>query len=158
MKKKRFTKKDIVSYIYDNNKWSLTSKTDIERIINLFIDFFKNTLVFDFTIELRGLGIFSVKTIPAREQAWNINKNRILLNNSHKEPRIKFPESKSVRFKPSVTLRKIINEKKMQDENGSRPTTTSLKRLKNATKEEINEALNLLLNKAKPMTKKDEFN
>jgi len=165
MKKKRFTKKDFVEILYEQKKEIITSKIAAEEVMNLFIKIFQFALTSNYTIEVRGLGTFSIKTIPERNQAWNINKNKLLLNNNHKEKIIKLPKINSISYKPSITLRKKINEKKTQDEskknevkNGSKPASTSLNHLENATKEEINKALNLLLDEAKSMTKKDEFN
>ena len=110
MKKKRFTRKDFVYNLFNNSEWSFNSKAEVERILNLFIKEFQLSLATDHVIEIRGIGTFSVKTIPAREQAWKLNKDRLLWENNHPEDRIKFSECISVRFKPSSTLRKIIKE------------------------------------------------
>jgi nucleoid DNA-binding protein len=157
MKNKRFTKKDIVRYIFDNNKWSSTSKADIERTINLFIDFFQIELACDCTIELRGLGTFSIKTIKERERVWKLKYDKC--------EQLKFiPERKSVRFKPSITLRKLLNKQKQEEQNkknevkdASKPAETDLNPLKNATKEEIKEAIYLISEEAKRTTKIDWF-
>jgi len=153
MKKKKLTKKHIIDFLYTYNQ--SYSKSKIEEIINYFIIFFQGALKKGYTLEIRGLGTFSVKTIPAREQAWNINNKKGLLNNNNCEQRKYFPECRSVRFKPSITLRELLNEKESEDVNKEEikdvfiPTTTDLNLLENATDEERKEALNLILDEAK---------
>jgi len=155
MNKKRYTKKDIIKCMLENSDWSSLSEAEIERTINNFIFFVRILVAYGFIVDIRGLGVFSPKTIPECEQAWNINKGRLLLNNNHKGARIKFPARKTVSFKPSQTFRKIIIEidqevnAKKEVKNTSKPVTNYIKNLENATQEELKEAVNLITEEAK---------
>jgi len=109
---KRYTKKDFIKDISNNGEMLAINKSELLEIMRLFIIYFQQALRNGYDVDLRGMGIFSIKKIPAREQAWNVNKGRRLFNNKHKEARIKFPPTNSVRYKPSITLRKILNAPK----------------------------------------------
>jgi len=112
MDNKRYKRNDFIKDILSDVKMWEFKKSDFLIYMNSFIYYFQQALINGYTVDLRGIGVFSIKKIPAREQAWNVNKGRRLFINNHNEPRIKFPPTNSVRYKPSIKLRKLINEPK----------------------------------------------
>jgi nucleoid DNA-binding protein len=114
MEAKRYGKKDFIKDIFENDNVSEFKKSEILNFLHSFIFYFQQALKNGYVVELRGIGIFSIKKIPARKQKWNVNKGRRLINNKHQDLIIFFPATNSVRFKPSINLRKLINELKSE--------------------------------------------
>jgi nucleoid DNA-binding protein len=101
----------LVNFLLKKNNNSNLNKAEINEIVNLIFTFFHYGLDTQHVIEVRSFGKFSVKIIPAHRQAWNINKGRKLLNNKSQEFFKYIPEIKSVNFKPSITLKNLLNKK-----------------------------------------------
>jgi integration host factor subunit beta len=65
---RRFTKADIVDSLYDNTG---IDRKDIRKIIDLFFNEIKNSLIRREVIELRGFGTFEIKVRKGRSRARN---------------------------------------------------------------------------------------
>ena len=76
-------------------------KKDLEKFTNIIFDEIKRTLKRGERIELRGFGIFST----------NIQKSRISRNPKTGE-KVNTPEKKTIHFKMSKDLFKILNDEK----------------------------------------------
>jgi integration host factor subunit beta len=76
-------------------------KKDIEKFTNIIFDEIKRTLKRGERIELRGFGVFST----------NIQKSRISRNPKTGE-KVNTPEKKTIHFKMSKDLFKILNDEK----------------------------------------------
>ncbi len=76
-------------------------KKDLEKFTNIIFDEIKRTLKRGERIELRGFGVFST----------NIQKSRISRNPKTGE-KVNTPEKKTIHFKMSKDLFKILNDEK----------------------------------------------
>ena len=76
-------------------------KKDLEKFTNIIFDEIKKTLKRGERIELRGFGVFST----------NIQKSRISRNPKTGE-KVNTPEKKTIHFKMSKDLFKILNDEK----------------------------------------------
>ena len=76
------------------------TKSQIENIIDNFTEAISNELKQGNTIEIRGLGRWSIKKLKENFSARNPATNEIIYK----------PERLKVRFKSSKNLKKIINE------------------------------------------------
>ena len=76
-------------------------KKDLEKFTNIIFDEIKRTLKRGERIELRGFGVFST----------NIKKSRISRNPKTGE-KVNTPEKKTIHFKMSKDLFKILNDEK----------------------------------------------
>ena len=76
-------------------------KKDLEKFTNIIFDEIKKTLRRGERVELRGFGIFST----------NIQKSRISRNPKTGE-KVNTPEKKTIHFKMSKDLFKILNDEK----------------------------------------------
>ena len=76
-------------------------KKDLEKFTNIIFDEIKRTLKRGERIELRGFGVFST----------NIQKSRISRNPKTGE-KVNTPEKKTIHFKMSKDLFKILNNEK----------------------------------------------
>ncbi len=76
-------------------------KKDLEKFTNIILDEIKRTLKRGERIELRGFGVFST----------NIQKSRISRNPKTGE-KVNTPEKKTIHFKMSKDLFKILNDEK----------------------------------------------
>jgi nucleoid DNA-binding protein len=154
MKDDKITKIDFIEILQKKVGYIIKNKNKANEIFNTIIEIFQRALSSNYTIELRGFGTFSIKTILEHKRAWKLKYDKCVQRKT-------IPESKSVIFKPSKTLLKIINEKEPQNvnkknevKNASKPTKTDLNILKNSIKEEIN----LISEEAKRIPKNDIFN
>ena len=76
-------------------------KKDLEKFTNIIFDEIRKTLKRGERIELRGFGVFST----------NIQKSRISRNPKTGE-KVNTPEKKTIHFKMSKDLFKILNDEK----------------------------------------------
>ena len=76
-------------------------KKDLEKFTNIILDEIRKTLKRGERIELRGFGVFST----------NIQKSRISRNPKTGE-KVNTPEKKTIHFKMSKDLFKILNDEK----------------------------------------------
>ena len=76
-------------------------KKDLEKFTNIIFDEIKKTLKRGERVELRGFGVFST----------NIQKSRISRNPKTGE-KVNTPEKKTIHFKMSKDLFKILNDEK----------------------------------------------
>ena len=76
-------------------------KKDLEKFTNIIFNEIKRTLKRGERIELRGFGVFST----------NIQKSRISRNPKTQE-KVSTPEKKTIHFKISKDLFKILNDEK----------------------------------------------
>ena len=76
-------------------------KKDLEKFTNIIFDEIKKTLKRGERVELRGFGVFST----------NIQKSRISRNPKTQE-KVSTPEKKTIHFKISKDLFKILNDEK----------------------------------------------
>jgi nucleoid DNA-binding protein len=114
MEAKRYGKIDFINDILKDENVCEFNKSEILNFMHSFIFNFQQAIKNGYVVDLRGIGIFSIKKIRAREQAWNVNKGRILIKKIQNEPRKKFAPTNSVRFKPSKKLRKMLIETKLE--------------------------------------------
>lgn len=89
------TKKDIITKI--SEKTELTKK-DSEAALNAFIETITNSLATGDKIQMAGFGIFEVTERAARTG-----------RNPHDGSTIKIPARKLPKFKPSKTLKDMVN-------------------------------------------------
>jgi len=155
MEKKRLNKKDMVNAIYETSNMSKLSKAEIKRTINSVIDFITSWLSHGYTIELRGLGIFSVRKIPEHKRRYKLKYDKI-----EKEKVI--PERYVVIFKSSITLLIEINKKTPQDKNKQnevKKSSNPISIIDNSNKEDVEKALNEILEdpEKKPISEKSDF-
>jgi nucleoid DNA-binding protein len=155
MKNKRLNKKDMLNAIYETSNLSKFSKAGIKSIINSVIDFIKIGLYYGYTLELRELGIFSVRKIPEHKRRYKLKYDKI-----EKEKVI--PERYVVIFNESITLLREINKKKPQDENKQnevKKSSNPISIIDNSNKEDVEKALNEILEdpEKNPISEKSDF-
>ena len=76
----KFTKADIIDALYEKTGMN---RTEIRTTIDIIIDEMKEALVRRQIIELRGFGVFEVKTRKARARARNPKTGESITINSH---------------------------------------------------------------------------
>ncbi len=76
-------------------------KKDLEKFINIILKEIKNSLKRAERVELRGFGVFSTKIQKAR-----------ISRNPKTNKKIDTPEKKTIHFKMSKDLFKILNDEK----------------------------------------------
>jgi nucleoid DNA-binding protein len=112
--KKKHIRKDIANWLYQNRRHISQdvriSRGDTDKMAICFIECLRDVLSQGCTIELRGLGTFSVKDIPSGK-AWNINK-RTLNSKNRKDDYIAYQGRKTVHFHPSDSLLDFVNNSK----------------------------------------------
>ena len=91
-------KSEIIKQLQKKN--SILKLSQIETIFDLMFDTISDSLIKERTVELRDIGVFSVKTVRARYNARNPKTGEIIY----------VPEKKKVSFKMSKHLKEEINE------------------------------------------------
>ena len=76
----KFTKADLIDALYEKTGMN---RTEIRSTIDIIIDEIKEALIRRRIIELRGFGIFEVKTRKARPRARNPRTGESININSH---------------------------------------------------------------------------
>ena len=118
MKEKKFTRKDMADWLHQNrgqiSKDVYINKGDTDKMAICFIECLRDVLSQGYTIELRGLGTFSVKDIPSGK-AWNINKGTLNSKNC-KDDFITYRSRKTVQFNPAGSLLDIVNNPEPEDQ------------------------------------------
>ena len=76
------------------------NNSELESIIDIFLDSISNALENKINIEIRGLGRWHFKKLKENFNARNPYTNELIYK----------PERTKVRFRPSKLLNKIINE------------------------------------------------
>jgi len=108
MKDDKITKIDFIEILQKKVGYIIKNKNEANKIFNTIIEIFQRALSSNYTIELRGFGTFSIKTIPEHERVWKLKYDKCVQEKT-------IPEYKSVKFKPTNTLLEKINEKEPQD-------------------------------------------
>ena len=91
-------KSDLVKKL--KNKHPNLSKTQINNIIEITLDYISKSLIKNQAIEIRSFGRFSTKLIKANPNARNPRTNQIIY----------VPEKKKISFKMSKHLKEEINK------------------------------------------------
>jgi nucleoid DNA-binding protein len=91
-------KSEIIKQLQKKN--SILKISQIETIFDLMFDTISDSLIKERTVELRDIGVFSVKTVRARYNARNPKTGEIIY----------VPEKKKVSFKMSKHLKQEINK------------------------------------------------
>ena len=91
-------KSEIIKQLQKKN--SILKLSQIETIFDLMFDTISDSLIKERTVELRDIGVFSVKTVRARYNARNPKTGEIIY----------VPEKKKVSFKMSKHLKQEINK------------------------------------------------
>lgn len=89
-------KRDFIKEIAKKSQMSIS---DVDRVIKTFVDTLVENLVKGEVISLSGLGSFRVKSRKARP-ARNLKTNEI----------ISVPAGKKINFRPTKTLKKVIQQ------------------------------------------------
>ena len=84
-----------------NRSFPNIPKKNLDKLINIILNEIKKTLKRGERVELRGFGVFST----------NIQKSRISRNPKTQE-KVSTPEKKTIHFKISKDLFKILNDEK----------------------------------------------
>ena len=105
MGKKKFVRKDMAAWLFKNQGYEGLNKSDADRMARRFIECIQEALSGGYTVELRGLGTFSIKTLPATTKTI---PNPTPRNKSRKQT-VQVKERKTVHFKPSSILRVRVN-------------------------------------------------
>ena len=110
MEIKKLIRKDLADWIYENqtNLFYRINKSDADRIINHFIDFFQENLPKGYKIEIRGFGTFYVKTLKATVKTIPV-KEGPFYHPKEKKKKVNIEERKTVKFIPSTLLREYVN-------------------------------------------------
>ena len=91
-------KSEIIKQLQKKN--SILKLSQIETIFDLMFDTISDSLIKERTVELRDIGVFSVKTVRARYNARNPKTGEIIY----------VPEKKKVSFKMSKHLKQKVNK------------------------------------------------
>ena len=99
MSKKTFVKSDIVKDLQGH--FQKIPNNNVEHIIESIFKYLSNALSEGRNIEIRGLGTFNVKKMPARNA-----------RNPKTGEKVNTPEKKTIHFKMSKDLFKKLNNEK----------------------------------------------
>ena len=89
---------ELIKYLKQKNPQ--LNQSELENVIDIFVEKIIKTLTDGRRIELRGFGTFFVKKIKEKFSARNPKTGELIY----------IPEKNKVRFRASKNLKKIINE------------------------------------------------
>ena len=92
------SKEKLIKQLKEKN--SNLNQSEIEIIINIFLQNISNTLEKGNSVEIRGFGRFYIKKLKENFNARNPSTNELIYK----------PERVKVRFRPAKKLKKLINE------------------------------------------------
>ena len=92
------SKEKLIKQLKEKN--SHLNQSEIEIIINIFLQNISNTLEKGNSVEIRGFGRFYIKKLKENFNARNPSTNELIYK----------PERVKVRFRPAKKLKKLINE------------------------------------------------
>jgi len=107
MERKKFIRENVAAWLVENQSYEGLNKSAADRIARLFIECIQDALSKGYAVELRGLGTFTVKDLPAEIKTVPINSRFT----AAKKKTVNVKARKTVSFRPAAGLKGLINKK-----------------------------------------------
>lgn len=112
IEKKKIVRKDVVELILNGLGVTNIKKYEVDSMVRLFFDIIQTAMEENCKVELRGFGSFSVETLKATIKTVPASKLR---HPNKKYLEISVKERKTIKFKPSIFFKRILNPEQLSN-------------------------------------------